>query len=684
MPIYTIREDVERFRNIDYRAGNRASHSPKDTTPVSRTDKEEYNKKYFKNRDGRNKHNAYASGNMFESLAKTNPELFNKTKLEALTHSQDLVKDFNEYMASVYSNDIKRFGRFVKSIEYEHDNDKIRNKFQMQFNISLHSALYSRYMDLIEKYNMSEEDAARVVTQEYFPESLNEQGIRDCLNARIANNRCLTDSLTAMLKQNYALFDLSKAEAESLINDLDDDDKNHEATAKIRDFLRDPKLLQKFKSGNNYDFRPIGGAVLFLSENDDIQFCEHPSKNLSLIFKYDAIVNAHGSTSKDAYGEPSDNASYTARSIKYDIELIEKFSTYVLNFLKELSNKIPGSADLPYTKELISVCNSLKNANSMEDYKLHELKTRARELLVEIYNKYKLTEYGRNEFKKRLVECDKIYNVIGSRKDPKKAMKDGAASNWTMEPISTLTKSNLVKAVDIVRALKEEGFKNVFIGSCNPGGWTLPKDLTQDKNFKVTYGSQSVLKEYFGDSIDDLVALENYIDEYLYKTNSPYRFYSLNELYEEYDLLCNIYPMNEGIVWDKLKEFFNKASQIVAEIWKRIIEFFKKLALKIAELIKNTFGVNSDKKIEKPVEVTTIQMDGDRATIRTTTCNTPEEIQREVEKSNKSIQYAIQKYAKEEIEYIKEYRRILERNDNIFNQTRKNESYGIFDNLILI
>lgn len=682
MPIYSIREDSERFRNIDYRAGNRATHTPKTTVPVSRDDEDAYNNKNKENRDDRQKQSAYASGNMFESLAKTNPELFNTTKLEELKHSENLVKDFNEYMASVYGKDIDRFGRFVDAMETEFDYDKVHNSFQMRFNISLHGALYSRYKELMDKHKLSEEEVAKIVTQEFFPESLSEQAIRDCINTRIANNRCLTDSLTKMLKQNFRLFGLSKAEAKSLIDDLNDDNKNHEATAKIRDFLQNPKLLKKFKLGDhNYDFRSIGGGVLFLSKNDDIQFCEHPSKNLSLIFKYDAIINAHGTGTPDEYGDITDTAAYTAKRIKESTVLVEELRTYIGKLVDEVCNYDKYAKHTETIVNLKQIYIALRKVNSIPDTELYNLMQKARSSFVSLHQKYRFTDAGSKRIKEKTGICYKLWQSIHARKDPKQAMKDGQSANWIMEPISTLSQSDLTRAIDIVRALKKEGFKKVFIGSCNPGGFTLPKDITQDKEFKVYYGTSSVLKEFFGDSMDSLLKLEKYIDHCLAEERSPYEFYTLNELYQEYDLLVSSYPINEGVI-DKLKEFFKKAAQIIMEIWKRVIDFLKKIALKIIELVKSTFGTNSNKKIKKPIDVSTIRMDGDKAVLVTTRCNTPEEVKNEVEKSNQSIQYAIQKHAKREIEYVKRYDDILKRNKNYKNKMQ--ESYGFFEQLILI
>ena len=57
---------------------------------------------------------SYYSGNMFESLASTNPELFETKKLEQIMQSKNAVIEFNDYVFDAMSKDIDRYVDFVK------------------------------------------------------------------------------------------------------------------------------------------------------------------------------------------------------------------------------------------------------------------------------------------------------------------------------------------------------------------------------------------------------------------------------------------------------------------------------------------------------------------------------------------------------------------------------------------
>ena len=233
------------------------------------------------------------SGNTFESLARTNPELFNREKLKILQASKDLVKEFNEFMTIVYGKDLDRLETFVNEVEKEYNNIEIDRKFRSQFNIVVYRSLFDTYSKLRE--TMSEEDAYKVLLTNYFPEGLTEDGIRNTIKLRLDHNKCLSDSLTAMLKQNYTLLNISKAEADSLIEDLSKDSTNAEAIGKVKEILSNPDLLRKYRHRNyNYDFRPLGGAYLVLERGYDVQSLHTAGKILHNLFKYDCIVCSHG------------------------------------------------------------------------------------------------------------------------------------------------------------------------------------------------------------------------------------------------------------------------------------------------------------------------------------------------------------------------------------------------------
>lgn len=60
---------------------------------------------------------SFISGNMFESLALSNPELFDMYKLKQLQYSEDLFKDFDEYYGAIINQDYNRYLKYLDDFE---------------------------------------------------------------------------------------------------------------------------------------------------------------------------------------------------------------------------------------------------------------------------------------------------------------------------------------------------------------------------------------------------------------------------------------------------------------------------------------------------------------------------------------------------------------------------------------
>lgn len=486
---------------------------------------------------------SFPSGNAFESMARTNPEYFNNAKLKELKASKNLVDDFNQYFKSIIMGDVKKhkdkYGEFYIPLGSNDDSS--------EFNTAIHRVLLTQY-NLLSNF-VTQDVAIKCVTEEFIPESLTEDGCRALINIRLQNSKILTDSLTKMLRHNYQALGISSAEARHLLFELTQDSTNSKAMEKIKELLKDPNKLQKFRMGeNNYDFRSIGGACIFLSEDPSIQFSQHPSKRLADIFKYDAIVTAHGG-----------------------------------------------------------------------------------------------------------------YSPIGSGGVIKR-VRDGKSRNWVCQPVSTLHQSNLTSIVDILRALKKEGFKNVYVGACNPGSVQLPNDIIMDKSFKVSMGMHSVYLEselYDDPQYQNLCAIEEQLTSMCMEYGDNYSGYTLNELYTEIDSINNEYVLNEGVV-SALIGFAKKAAQIIMEIWKRIVGFFKSIYQKCFGFIREKFGDKSKNKMKKPIEVNTIAMNGDgTASIVKSTATTPDDITNIIQKSNISINNRIQYHSNKETAYIRKLEQLI-------------------------
>ena len=244
---------------------------------------------------------SYASGNMFESLATTNPEAFNDAKLEAILNSKNLVNDFHEYFASIINKDMNRYLAFIK--EYaEKTDDEFLNVFYKDYNVT-HYGIIQRDLEYLRKV-VPDDQIMLVLFNTYIPDALSEEGIKKLIRIRLANNQILINALMRMMEANYDAFNISICEAQDLMNTLKDKDHQTEAIANIRDMFKNPKVLENFKDDRgNYDFRSIGGAYLVIRDKLELQGAA-PAKYLQNLFKYDCIVYSHGNVFEDERSGP--------------------------------------------------------------------------------------------------------------------------------------------------------------------------------------------------------------------------------------------------------------------------------------------------------------------------------------------------------------------------------------------
>lgn len=631
------------------------------------------------------------SGNTFESLARTNPEYFNREKLKILEYSKNLVEEFNEFMKAIYGRDIDKLEDFIKEIENNYDNNDIIPKFKARFNSVIHHQLFAAYNEL--RKDMSEEEAYKVLMGNYFPESLTEDGLRKAIKLRLDNNKALSDALTTMLKQNYALLEISKAEADALISDLGNDSKNADALGRLKKIFEDPKLLEKYESrGYNYDFRPLGGAyVIFSVYGENFKDVDNPGKILHYIFKYDCIVDCHGNTDmdshvvKDSYGDyryqySQTKPNYSAKELndanKNEINKLYEQIVDCLNTMYNLRGLTPNENQ--YLQKLYRIITEFYKGTPVDNQSRASFAKTTQINLDNIFKKHmedwkKYSNY--NDFVAKYEECinniKKLCKIKDAKADPRLEFKNGGVQAWTCQPVNTLTKKNVLYVVEVLRALKQEGFKNILVMNCNPSGVSLPADIRNDKNFKVTYSKTPTIQESsLEDVINELDILENNLAEASVQiggsliSHYDISMHNIDELQEMYEDTM-LQMMNEGAI-DKIKELAKKALQIVINIWHKVVGFIKKIIASIKE--KLGFHSESNEKLKKPIEIITININNNKAELVTTKCNTPQDVAKAAENSVKSIKNAIEATMKREVACMQKYDTILQRNRDLYKQ----------------
>lgn len=194
---------------------------------------------------------------------------------------------------------------------------------------------------------------------------------------------------------------------------------------------------------------------------------------------------------------------------------------------------------------------------------------------------------------------------------------------WICEPVSTLHHSNISDVIDLLYILRKEGFKNVFIGCCNPGGVEVPDDLKNDKNFHYTTPKQST-----------------YLESDIYNDEQE-----IMSIYNELQILCNevnIELLIEGKFTEFVKRSIKRISELVKKLWARLVEFFNKIIRSISEKVGRLLNIpNSKTKFKEPIEVSFVSFSGKAAKVDKKKCYSAEDIKHSVDEANKSINNAI-------------------------------------------
>ena len=549
---------------------------------------------------------SYASDNPFESLALTNPELFNRAKLQALEDSKNLVRDFDSYFGAILDADNARFRDFSKD-KGENWTDKDIDNYQNFFNVSIHSAMYSDFEGLKQTTGLSDNIINRMIYKAYIPDSLTEEGCKKLIDIRLKQSQILVDSLYKMLEMNYIMLSLDAGQATDLSKDLKDPNKSNKAIEEIKAILS--SNMDKFRMGlSNYDFRPLGGACVFIATGLDLA-STNPLKYVANLFKYDAIVFGHGEYSKNE--RPYTPLAIWIRSIRDVVKKIHAYTNGILKLTKEYENIISDS--LKNEVQTLRSYSAILATKKIDDKDIIEFRKKIEHILNELINESTLI--GEAEERRKLVRyidmIDYAYQPIISKMDIDQARMDGKSATWVVQPISTLKHQNLTHIIDIVRALKEEGFKNILINCCNPGGVKLPKDIINDPSITITMGKYSVLKE-------------------------------------DTDL-----GLNEASSGD-IKTIFKKSIAMMKEAISRIVNNCHHMKQKVSKLIKSVKNSRL-----KDIKITYIKMSGTHAKMVEGIWTSSSILEKEINKSNDTIIDLIETRLRDDTKYINELEQIV-------------------------
>ena len=603
-----------------------------------------------------------ASGDIFTSIGRTHPEKIDMARVQAISVSKDIVKEFNKFFDGVFKEMVS------------HNNSQGEKYFnvdwvkaQKDINVLVYT-LDLEIQKLMKSEGISYDEALQFIKKDFLPGSLTEEGCKEMLRIRMTESKIYNTYLKKMLKVNYKSLSLTEAEAKALSNELSKDNtpEQRNAQAFIKEILSKKRNIKNFKVKNSiYDFRTCGGGVLFLSnDNEDIRFTDNPAKMLTLLFKYDAVVSAHGNSNMEKSGNnirssikslishlKSNYRYYSKLSVEGWADLLRMYTDKRTHNMiaKRLNKDINDITD----EDIVSVCKPqvMKNLKQLVFLTINTLNKMLKE--PEKATKYYLYLMDElSDIQDNTPKSDNIINInIKDIKSRLKKLKHSLSNLtnedqddmniWSIANIDTLKRTGIYNVVDLVRQLREEGFRNVLLLNCNPGHHKLPKDIVNDKKFTVTFGINNVLKEAMDYVELSLLESEAKI-EYLIESNElVISNQSIDELFYEYNIVCEqmILEIDGSRVKEKLKLFGKKIISIIINIWKAIVKFFRH----IYEIIISKIKGNKPITTKKPMEISCISISGNRAKLNTLKTKDREEAYDFIKRNSMSIKSFVDK-----------------------------------------
>ncbi len=647
-------------------------------------------------------------------------EVYDKARDERILVSKDIVKAYHEACELQFDKAKALFaeveeklkkGEIAPGTPYDTEGKEVGNL------VRVIGGMENALDDLKDEYDLSDSDCKRAILENAFCMTDDPNQIKDIINARIQYNNTMIAILKKMVQENYATLGYSDMMAKMYIESLDSDDQEARQKA-IKDIKNDITLLSddKFKKDNYYDFRSIGGGCLFYTDYD-LGVIENDTTAKRLIqyaFQYDAVVIGHGGNSlKDMTAKEAEAAidelvdATTENEMKATSKLTElaekeQALTKVLTPLNDTNKAFEAAEQYKNEKKLKFTMQNLtdikKRIGELTDIAKKAAKNNDSKTVAEIKDELERIEPVVDRYIKKLddltekvnkatkddsteaqvtriyKEC--IYVQLDQMKEQNrildkwnKFLKDHKdMTYWEVQPIKTLNGGPYTDMNDLVRQLIKEGFKNIYIISCNPGNHELAKDILDTKGVKIRHSVNSTFSEAVDDSSFDRTF--SILDETTNELDILSETYCFDDVL--YDI--NNISLTEGAIskaWNTLVGWIKKIIGVVVNFFKKVIAAFKSAIEKIKvffekRMNKGKFIKKVKVGIVKENEVKEVQIDS------------YEQLKKEVIESCEKLAEIIKKYEQESIKGMQEAEKYADQ------QSKKavNESIGSMDILV--
>lgn len=642
-------------------------------------------------------------------------EVYDKTRDLALLQAEDIVKAYREAASASYDKAVQFLNENISEINKKAANGEDvvseffhKNEFDNLTRLLTMSS--DALFELLERYDFSESELKRTIVENAFSDSDDPNKIRDIIQARITYSNVIVQMFKQMLQQNYKILGITEKEASLLAERISSGDVDEEKAGivAIKDIIE--SKAEQFHKNDMYDLRPIGGGCIFYTNKDlgtivkaDTTF----RRMIQLAMIHDAVVVAHGSNKTKAgiaekvlstqiiapnfkktyhkaklnaitqmrfnFGKSGDEEYQdyikASKKAKWSAEKLTEFQNTVVSAQKALKAAIDAGDE--------SLIQSIISANENVNQKLEKMVETSEKAIDEYKEledqikrgeKFTLSEW-KTAFEAINSADDAINKALDKYNEVLRKYKD--STYWGCQPVKTLKGGPFTDMNKLVAQLIKEGFKNIYIMSCNPGSHELDPKILATPGIKIHHGVHSILSEnteYIYDNDDSFIESYNTIDEATTELEVYESMYNTASNEFSSELLTEAGSISS--IWTKVKEWIKTAIKKVINFFKTVFEKIKNFIDRIKNFFKNRKG-----KLTKKVDTGVIRGDGK---VEKFNFDDYEELKKKTEAACDELTKMIHKYEQESIKGMQEAEKYADQ------QSKKavNESIGNMDTLV--
>lgn len=601
------------------------------------------------------------SGDIFDSEITHHIENFEKSQYEAMLESENIVRDYNNFIQLKIEN--------LTKTKRNNNNVAIFDTFLTFYNSSIEE--YNKQKNdpeaVKELENLgikSENDLKKYIIGEFTHKpSENPKIIKQLLEMRLKYVDTTISLLKNMVSNNAKILGLTSKELEDIMKISDVKDVN-----KLKEiFLKNENKFVK----NRYciDMSSVGAGMVITGkefEIDNENIHTNIGNFLQDLVHYDLIVVAHG-----------DNQEIKRKSDSYDNSKgVESIDKTPIEIYEEIEDAIYKKYDEEQARMFLKCFKKGYNKNRVYiDYEMFPSRSKLQKIISD--DNINLDSDSVNKMSK---DAESIYKKYIEKYKNKYAYSSSnmvsEGNKWTFAYPIQYNGKTYKEVEKLIKDAKTNGCKKIKLYSCNPGHYKLSKELEDGVVYSKTCvyieSGRIINKSDYEDNTDlfELYLLENSLIKYAEENNIDY----YNNTYLEaatYDMLSGIEYLNEGItgnILDKLLSFIAKIIATIINLVKKLIEYIKNFFNIIADKIKNRKHGKISKKIKFKYAIL------EDAKVVDAEADSQEDIKKAVTKSCKTISKELRARSDLQLKITNDIKKQVEQ---LKSKSKVNESYII-------